>query len=248
VLSDLALLASEAVNVPLSPSCTREQIEHVLADANVDWILTDQAEGVLRDQPELNYVATSHRTGLSLLRRDAASDQPRGHAADIGKVIYPSDGAKGVSLRQCAIQSLVDALAAATAGLGVQTHLCILPLASLLESIAGVYLPLTMGAKVLVRPRHTLGTSHAGLNVTLLLNAIDSTAPDSMILVPPLLSALVRAIHEGWRAPSSLKFIAVGEDVSTELLQQARSSGLPMLQVRIGALGETDAAPNVTVS
>jgi hypothetical protein len=143
---------------------------------------------------------------------------------------------------------MIDALTAATAGLGVQTHLCILPLATLLENIAGVYLPLSMGAKVVARPRHTLGVSHSSLNLTLLLNAIDSTAPDSMILEPLLLGVLVHAIHEGWRPPASLKLVAVGEDASAELLKKARDAGLPVLQVCIGDLADTSAVPNVTVS
>jgi long-chain acyl-CoA synthetase len=52
-----------------------------------------------------------------------------------------------------------------------------------------------------------------------------------MILVPELLRVLVHAARSGWQAPSSLRFIAVGGGaVSTELLQQARSAGLPVFQ------------------
>jgi long-chain acyl-CoA synthetase len=248
VLSDLALLASEAVNVPLPPSFTPAQTGQVLAQAEIEWILTDQADGVTRDHPGFIYVATSHRTGLSLLRRGEGSHEPRAGTADISKVTYTCDSMgtlKGVSLRQRAIQSVTDSLVAATARLGVQTHLCVLPLATLLENIAGVYVPLTMGAKVIVRPCHTLGVSYTGLNVPLLMQAIDSIAPESMMLTPELLRALTRAVADGWRAPASLKFIAVGDGAPTELLQEARSAGLPASQVRIGDL---DAALNVTIS
>jgi long-chain acyl-CoA synthetase len=94
-----------------------------------------------------------------------------------------------------------------------------------------VYVPLKMGAHVVVRPCHATGMSYAGLKVPLLLRAIDATSPESMILVPELLRVLVHAVRSGWQAPSSLRFIAVGGGaVSTELLQQARSAGLPVFQ------------------
>jgi long-subunit acyl-CoA synthetase (AMP-forming) len=234
ILSDLALLACEAVNVPVPPSFTREQMAHVLDDGGIDWVLTDAAERFLRDHSTFSYVASSHQTGLALLRRDGDSSQAAASTADVSKVTYTSGSTgtpKGVCLSQRAIQSVTDSLVAATAALGVQTHLCLLPLATLLENIAGVYVPLTMGAKVVVRPCHATGVSYAGLKVPLLLRAIETIEPESMILVPELLRALVYAAGSGWRAPPSLKFIAVGGGaVATRLLQQARGAGLPVFQ------------------
>ncbi|WP_157995349.1 AMP-binding protein [Peristeroidobacter soli] len=243
ILSDLALLASEAVNVPLLPSLGHERVAQVLEDAGIEWVLTDSAERFTQDHPAFSYVATSHRTGLALLRRDdppaATSSWPKG----ISKVIYPSDRPQGVSLKHNAVQAVTDSLVADIAGLGVQTHLCLLPLADLLENIVGVHVSLTMGAKVIARPRHTMGVNHTSLKLPLLLQAIDAASPDSMVLTPELLHALVAAIRDGWRAPESVKFIAVGGVVSPELFQEARHAGLPHrdAEVRSVDLGAIDA-------
>lgn len=233
ILSDLALLACEAVNVPIPPSFTRQQTAHVLDDAAIDWVLTGEAARFTSDHPAFTYAGSSHRTGLALLRRES-STLTKPSSSGISKVTYTSGSTgapKGVCLSHEAIHAVTESLVAATASLGIQTHLCLLPLATLLENIAGVYVPLMTGATVVLRPCHAMGVSYASLNVPLLLRAIDTTAAQSLILVPELLRVLVQANRGGWRPPSSLRFIAVGGGaVSTELLQQARSAGLPVFQ------------------
>ncbi len=109
IVSDLALLACQAANVPLPPSFTREQTAHVLEDAAIDWVLTDASEQFTRNHPAYTYVASSHRTGLALLHRDRDPVHGRASIADIGKITYTSGStgnAKGVCLSQSAIQSV----------------------------------------------------------------------------------------------------------------------------------------------
>ena len=234
ILSDLALLASEAVNVPVPPSFSCEQVRHVLDDAAIGWVLTDRAEQFTRNHPAFASVGRSQRTGLTLLARGGREHRADSRSAGICKVTYTSGrtGApKGVCLTQDAIRSVTESLVEATAGLGIQTHLCLLPLATLLENIAGVYVPMAMGARIVVRPCHSIGVSYTGLQLPLLLSAIEATLPESMILVPELLRALVYAVRGGWRAPAALKFIAVGGGaVSPEMLQHARHAGLPVFE------------------
>ncbi len=53
-----------------APSFSHEQVAQVLEDAGIEWILTDAAGRFTQDHSAFSYVATSHRTGLALLRRD----------------------------------------------------------------------------------------------------------------------------------------------------------------------------------
>ncbi len=242
ILSDLALLASEAVNVSLPPWFSPERISQVLDEAGVDWVLTDSAERFTQDHPAFSYVASSHRTGLALLRRAERSPPTGSLPAGLSKLIFSSDGI-GVRLRYSAIRSITDSLVAEISGLGIRTHLCLLPLATPLENIAGVYVSLTMGAKVVARPRHPMGIGADELKLPLLLQAIDAASPDSMTLVPELLSALVDAATGGWQVPASLKLITVSGTVSSTLLEEARRAGLPhpKAEMRPGNLGVFDA-------
>jgi long-chain acyl-CoA synthetase len=129
------------------------------------------------------------------------------------------------------VEAVTQSLVAAIANRGIERHMCLLPLPTLLENIAGVYAPLLLGAQICVQPARSIGMSYAGLNVSALLRAVADTAPHSLVLVPELLRVLVQATRSGWRAPASLKFIAVGgASVSLELLEQAHGAGLPIYQ------------------
>lgn len=111
-------------------------------------------------------------------------------------------------------------------------HLCILPLSTLLENIAGVYAPLFADGEIVVPSLSSLGFSGSTLaEPGMLLESIGAAEPDTLILVPELLRLLTAAVHQGWEAPSSLAFIAVGgSHVSPKLISDARNAGLPVFE------------------
>jgi long-subunit acyl-CoA synthetase (AMP-forming) len=111
-------------------------------------------------------------------------------------------------------------------------HLCLLPLPTLLENIAGVYAPLFAGGEVWLASAALRGFAGSRLvEPTQLLRLITAVAPKSLILVPELLQFLVQACRQGWQAPNSLQFIAVGgARVAPDLLQMAHQCGLPVFQ------------------
>lgn len=111
-------------------------------------------------------------------------------------------------------------------------HLCLLPLSTLLENIGGVYYPLLTEGTVIVPPSEETGFSgSSGLDILKMLQVIELHQPSSFILIPQMLVALVAALSEGWRAPESVKFVAVGGGrVAADMIRRARACGLPVFE------------------
>jgi long-subunit acyl-CoA synthetase (AMP-forming) len=111
-------------------------------------------------------------------------------------------------------------------------HLCVLPLSTLLENVAGVYAPLLAGGQVRFLPAIKMGFNGGkGFCSEKFIAAISQQQPNSLIVLPELLLALLDAVSKGWHIPESLQFIAVGGSrVSPDLLIQARELGLPVYE------------------
>lgn len=234
VVADLALHLRQALAVPLPGYFTPAQSLHALDDAGIDTVLTDSPARVRELLPGWRLVDTSGRTGLALFQRQL---DPLGRPvapAGTTKVTYTSGSTaapKGVCLAAPQLEAVAYSLAAATATLKIERHLCLLPLPTLLENVAGIYAPLLAGATCLVPPASVTGMSYAGPDPALLLRTIATSRADSLILVPELLRLLVAAVERGWRAPATLKFVAVGgAAVSTALLERADAAGLPVYE------------------
>ncbi len=128
-----------------------------------------------------------------------------------------------------ALEAIAESVAGATRELAIDRHLCILPLATLLENVAGLYAPLLRGATCVLPPSSVTGMSYGGLDATRLLGTLSREQPNSLILVPELLQVLVIAAERGWQPPVSLRFVAVGgAKVSRELLARADAVGIPV--------------------
>ncbi len=233
-VADLALHLRQLVAVPLPGYFTAQQVQHVLDDAGIDCLLTDEPQRMRDMLSGWRSNGVSRRTGLTMLCRqlDPAARPPL--PPGTVKITYTSGSTsapKGVCLGAADLESVAQSLLGATADLGVERHLCLLPLATLLENVGGVYAPLLAGARTILPSAAVSGISYAGPDVARLLGCVASARPDSLVIVPELLRLLVTAAERGWPAPSSLKFVAVGgAPVAVELLERAAAVGLPVYE------------------
>jgi long-subunit acyl-CoA synthetase (AMP-forming) len=234
LVADLAAQIAGTTLVPLPPFFTREQIAHALTNSSADTLIADPRLPALRGfalgtlEP---VAALDAELAWCRLRASSVSPLPAGTA----KISYTSGTTgtpKGVCLRQASMDAVADSLRRGVAEAAVGRHLCVLPLATLLENVAGVYAPLMNGAEIVVLSAREIGLDGATrFDPALLLRCIDTYRAESIILVPQLLAALVATLERGAPYPATLKVVAVGGGrVSSALLARADRLGLPVYE------------------
>lgn len=232
-LLDLAAQAAGIATVPLPPFFSPNQVAHVIGDSGADAIAADGPGSIPLLALPTRFVREL-TPALALLKLDAlpgVAALPPGTA----KISYTSGTTgtpKGICLTQHAMDTVARSLAAATRDLGIRRHLCLLPLATLLENIAGIHAPLVAGAEIALPGLDEVGLEGAsGVDIDRLVRCIGRYRPDSLILLPQLLAGLVGAVERGARLPSSLRFVAVGGGVvGRTLLDRADRAGIPVYE------------------
>ncbi len=228
VIADLACLVAGVVCIPVPGFFSLEQTSHLRELAALDGLLwADRRPG--------NGGGHSKLSESVWFQPLAGSRRPAPMPPATAKVTFTSGSTgqpKGVCLSVAHLTATVDALRQRLAGLPLGRHLCVLPFATLLENIAGVYLPLSLGGTVVLEPLVGLGLSgSSGLDAEQLVRAINRHCPDSMILVPELATVLVTAAEQGLLDTGGFRFLAVGGGkVSADLLARARATGLPLFE------------------
>ncbi|HXW10992.1 MAG TPA: AMP-binding protein [Steroidobacteraceae bacterium] len=233
-LADLALHTGAWPSVPVPGAFTETLKRHALDDAGIDTLLTDDDTAMRALLPDWTSDGVAPASGLHRFRRSPDACDKANLPAGTRKITYTSGSTarpKGVCLDGAALEAVAGSVAEATSELPIARHLCLLPLWTLLENVAGLYAPLLRGATCVLPSCATTGMGHADLDARRLLGTISAQSPHSLILVPELLQVLVEAAERGWRVPRSLRFVAVGgARVTTSLLERAEAVRLPVYE------------------
>ena len=214
IIADLALSFAGKEIVPLPSFFSDAQVGHVVRACGLSHLVTDAMSA-----------ERARGWGLTVTRLAAAADIGGAPAAEARRIIFTSGSTgcpKGVRLSSRQVLASVAAQAAATAATASDRYLSLLPNALLLEQIAGLYLPLSVGASIHVVAPAALRDSIA--------RAVEQAEATATVLVPELLEAWVSELEQAGRcAPPSLRFVAAGgAPVSRELASAAWRLGIPV--------------------
>lgn len=226
-IADLAAMAAGVVMVPVPQFFSAAQMKHLLDSAGIDALWGDWPD----DQHPLQGFAAN----LPVFAYNAAQTGaiPVELPAETAKVTFTS-GSTGQPKGVCLSQSHLDTVSAALAATLRQSslperHLILLPLATLLENIAGIYVPLMLGMTTTILPGQHVGlTGSSRFDPQPLIAAMQQYQPQSLVLTPALLLMLNQVVRQFPALAAPLKFVAVGgARVSPQLLAQSHQLGIP---------------------
>lgn len=227
---DLATQLAHIPLVPLPSFFTPAQCLHATEASGVQALFCAQREHA----QALGFTEEIPCDGaLALYETDR--ERPRPELDGIQKITFTSGTTadpKGVCLGTTQQWDVARALHAGLAGLDIRRHLSLLPLAVLLENVAGAYTALLAGATHVCPSLAETGMrGSSGFDPQLCLDAIARHRAESVILLPQMLHALVAAARPRDQRLRTLKFIAVGgARTPPALLAKAREKGFPVFE------------------
>jgi len=225
---------------------------------NMDhWIITDTSETTaIKSEPATPITGSFYQLAGTITDHTLTA-QNSSTASDFCKVTYTSGSTgmpKGVCLGQDTLMRIVESLSGALADTLTDdatnapevtdttsnfSHLSVLPFATLLENVAGVYVSLYMGRTLVTGHIDQFGLlSNQAFDAKRLMKTVQTYHIASVILLPQMLKAICEHMAANEKTKSStnaalpsLKFMAVGGGkVSPQLLQEANALSLPVYE------------------
>jgi long-chain acyl-CoA synthetase len=229
---DLAARWARVPLVPIPIFFSPQQLAHVIATSGIDTLIAD------RTMPDLNVVRHEDVGALigqpaSCLRlRPARATMLPGRTTKVTFTSGTTGTAKGVCLSESAMDRVAQSLLEVSQGSSGDRHLCLLPLATLLENIAGIDVPILAGAATAIPSLAEVGLGGSSqLDPKAMLAAIEKYAPTTIVTVPQTLAGLLFAVAQSRRRLTQLRLVAVGgAPIAASLLQQAERLGVPVYQ------------------
>lgn len=203
ILWDLAALQNGTIIVPIPPFFTKEQTLHALSSSGCQLLISEQG------LEPLNFPTVVLPAGTAKITFTSGS----------------TGAPKGVCLSRTAMENVASSIVSIMGPHYAGIHQCTLPLAVLLENVAGVYAGLLAGCTIETPSLQRLGKNYENIH-----HVLKETQATSVISVPEILRVLMHQTVQAGPLPH-LQFIAVGgAKVSHELIIQARALGLPVYQ------------------
>ncbi len=236
---DLALLAQHVPNVPIPLFFSQQQTLHAIQDAGVSFLFTDNPQHYLKVLIEAGFEAEMEADfelcGRSLTLIKIAVEKHTRFPRETIKITYTSGttGApKGVCLSEQTIARVVKSLLERTEANAQDVHLSLLPLSTLLENLAGLYVPLLAGGCCVLPSFNETGLGTAsGLDASKMYACLKKYQVTTTITTPELLLGLVSHLRSHDLTLPKLRFVAVGgASVSPQLLANAAKLGLPVYE------------------
>ena len=238
VIADLAAWQAGIPVIPLARFFSPAQLAFVADSSGLRHLLTCGA--ISEGLPTQGRLASP----LPAIYLDHLSSElpsaPIAIAAGTCKITFTS-GTTGEPKGVCLSSATLDAVTLALAERihesecgddALDAHFCLLPLSTLLENVAGIYVPILLGKTAIVLPGPVIGLlGSSQLDLPLLLRTLHQHQPNSLIVLPQILSGMVTAAANGLPTPASLRFVAVGgATTSPALLAQAHHVGIPVFE------------------
>lgn len=223
VVTDLAAMWAGIPIVPVPMFFSEQQTRHLLSESGADVLIGEWHQW--------HPLFLGQIDSLQVWRLQQPSEQKL--LRHTSKVTFTSGSTgkpKGVCLSSQQLVSISTTLAETIAkNVRCDKHLVLLPLSTLLENIAGVYVPILLGATSVVLSGKSVGlTGSSQFDAVQFSLALSQYLPNTMILTPALLLALIEAVQVAPKIAKNLKFVAVGgARVSPSLLEQAHRLGIP---------------------
>jgi long-subunit acyl-CoA synthetase (AMP-forming) len=232
VVCDLAARWARIPLVPIPTFFSHQQIDHVVAAAGIDMLITDRMPAGLDIASRQEIGSVIGQSALCLRLRPPRSSMLPGRTSKVTFTSGTTGQAKGICLSDSAMDRVARSLLDASRGAREDRHLCLLPLATLLENIAGIDVPIMAGAATAVPSLSEVGLGGSSqLDPMAMLAAIEKYAPTTIVTVPQTLAGLLFAVARSGQRPSQLRLIAVGgAPIATAILEQAEALGLPVYQ------------------